>query len=375
MWGDLSPPFYVDPQLWIPGFITGSVKGMKHTPQHINTNHLADLCRVFAEEDRFCAAISCWEDEHGITTSTITPGQLNQFLTALNKTFPGAHTLCLKQMQLAVSAIRGTAELQHFWLPWIHSLSKTPRPLETANLNNFITALLYSYAVRHLGPPPPPQPDDLAWPVTLHEHMSEFWAFLADSTQQEARFGWNSLQREAIWTVREIPGLETSLDPSTKPPTTVLRKRSRADPEQHAAWGKRKEEVRGEFGKFDQEFLRRVTGEFYERLVEFPELEGPDCPLPRGTTAFGVQEQGQAEVGRGTEEILGKIATAQALLAWKESAIVDQSMAGPSQAARLRTPQSSLSGTEEVDGSVGSPSNRAGGSQRGVKRRASTVDP
>jgi hypothetical protein len=206
--------------------------------------------------------------------------------------------------------------------------------------------------------------------------MPEFWAFLADPAQQEARFEWNSMQREAMRLVRQVPGLEMSLDASTKPPTTVLRKRSRADPEEHAAWARRKEEVRGEFGRFDKEFLKRVTGEFSERLVEFPELEGPDCPLPKGTTAYEVQEQGEVELGRGTGEILEKIATAQALLAWKESTIgVDQSMAGPSQAAGPRTPQFSLSGTEEVDGSVGSPSNRAGGDRRGMKRRASTVDP
>ncbi|KAK4129708.1 hypothetical protein N657DRAFT_630536 [Parathielavia appendiculata] len=116
-------------------------------------------------------------------------------------------------------------------------------------------------------------------------------SFFVDPLRREGRFQWNSMQGEAVSLVKHLPSLDASLDTSTKPPTTDLRKHSQADPKQHTAWAKRKEEVRADFRAFDQTFL-----------------------VPEGTFELDPVENGPFELGHDSKEILDKVAQAQLAL-------------------------------------------------------------
>ncbi|KAK4040931.1 hypothetical protein C8A01DRAFT_34989 [Parachaetomium inaequale] len=250
-------------KIWIPGFITASVDWMKKRPRHVNRAHLEAVCDRFVEQDGFCNThFNGVMDEHGrIGKMDLNPVDLVRFMSVLDDACPGSLARQIQQMGLSLSTVT-TEMLQWFWIEWIEwGLGEE---LETEpGIAEFSTAILYTYACKSLGPPPPQHPDDLAWPVAIEEHMTDFWEFLADPVRPEGSFCWDPSQREAMKLVECLPRLEMSVDSETKPYTTVIRKRSRADPEHHTAWAKRKEDVREDaLARFGEMYLRNMTGAF-----------------------------------------------------------------------------------------------------------------
>jgi hypothetical protein len=109
--------------------------------------------------------------------------------------------------------------------------------------------------------------------------MLEFWDFLNDDSLRVARFQWNSFQREDMAPLRQISDPQASINVSIKPEAVVVRKYSIADPVAHldqANW----KENREESPKSDQEFLRYITGELYELLINYLGLEAPGLSGP-----------------------------------------------------------------------------------------------
>jgi hypothetical protein len=397
-----------DPHLWIPGFITGTVTWMRKRPEVIEPlarRHLAVICRLYVNQGHCLNTTLNYRegprDKSPHTSApNITPHQLGHFMLAMNVLRPRSLTRHITNIHAALWCVQGPKKLRHFWIPWVHFLARSAAQelLRTPGVSALATAVLFLFACKHLGPPPPAVPDDLGWPVTIRDRMPEFWQFLADPERREARFRWNSMQRQAMRLSKLLPKLETSLDTSTKPPTTVLRKRSRADPEHHTAWAKRKEEVREEFEIFEfcnREFLKSLTGEFYDRLVNFPDLEAPDLPVPEGTLRFGLNDP--AGLDRTTQDIRDRIANAQLALpreppfaggeqqlgnAQRPTPVANETpaasamVAGPSKAARSSTPHSTLSqpGEEEVAAQESPSVAHVGRVSQAGKRKAAAVE-
>lgn len=228
---------------WWLGFLTSSLDWMREYPATVNEEQIAALSRELLSEGRLCSNIQhdCPEDQdRAVFEPTLTPDQLTQAMLALQNTFPETLASAVNEMCLLVWSIGGSADLEHFWVPFVHGITGENQLHQTPGFTEFLTGLLYTYATKYLGPQPPSEPDDLGWPVEIGSEMQDFWTLLADDTRQEASFQWTSEDRARMLIAPDLPRLEVSMDESTKPATVLLRKISRADPEHHASWAERK---------------------------------------------------------------------------------------------------------------------------------------
>lgn len=181
-----------------------------------------------------------------------------------------------------VSAVSSTTtfksdDYKTLWLPFLHDLldlfASNFVPLSPLPIGQLFKAILQHYALTAVGMQPLPHNGD--WRMSGFDFTHRGPCIGCDpieeflkSPERIKAFKIPSKQKEHVMDGLRMSRLEVTVDKSSRPFTTTIRKKGSGDEEDFRKWEERRETAREVLAKFDDMKLRTLLGTSYQEIMD-----------------------------------------------------------------------------------------------------------